>query len=458
MFIKLRKKILLLNMALISVVMLLAFAAVYTITWRNMQLENRRILGNQEIAAVSFMSSSHEGSTAVVLHDNGLTVSMESYIPDNSFESGFISIRQVSLDYSLSFSVEIDDNGHIVTIYSIIDMTHESYESAAQRVLAQNRDFGTISLDGRDWMYKIAYQESRDRLADYPQVADSLMLSSGINRQISFLDITESIMTLRRLMITLSLVGVVVLIVFYFISLFFSGRAVKPIAEAWDKQKHFIADASHELKTPLTIINANCDALLESGRETVDSQRKWIDYILAGTDRMARLTGQLLTLAKMDDKSRAITFDNVDISKLANESIQSMEAMADKRCLNVEQNIEPDVVIKSDGEKIAAIYTALLENAVKYADNSIYVNLCKDRRRVFFSVANDGCSISKEDLPKVFDRFFKCDKSREGNDSYGLGLSITKTIVESLSGDITVVSEVGGNTVFTVVLPVPRTN
>ena len=460
MFKKLQRKILLLNMALISVVMLLAFATVYTITWRNMQLENRRILDAQMPSDVSFMFS-----TSYTPPDSGLAegFSTESYtetynLENSSMGSGFMSIRQVSLDYSLSFSLEIDDDGNILTIGSIIDMPSEAYETAVRRALAQNSDDGTITLDGKDWMYRIRHPHREREQFFGSQMIDAeirIIDATQRNRAISFLDVTESYLTLRNLLITLSAVGIGVLVVFYFISLFFSKRAVKPVAEAWEKQKRFVADASHEFKTPLTIISANCDALLENANETVGSQRKWIDYMQAGTDRMTRLAGQLLTLAKMDDAASAASLGEVDMSKLILDTIRSMETMAGKRGLTVTHSAPPDVIIRSDGEKIATVVMILLENAVKYADSQVEVILEREKRHVCFTVKNDGKGIGGEDLPKVFDRFYRGDKAREGDYSHGLGLSIAKAIADSMNWEIIALSEPDGYTVFTVTLPVP---
>ena len=423
MFNKLQKKILLLNMALISVVMLLAFVTVYATTWQSIQSENLRKLNMQAPTLESYMEGEpHSG-------DSGARVSYT-----------------VSSDYTLSFSVRVDDDGSILGINSIIDMPGETYAEAVRMALAGDGG-GVITLGNKDWMYKIDYS-AHIRMTNGKQTV------TQEGRHIFFLDITQSRLTMRNLLLTLSVVSVAVLIIFYFISLFFSRRAVKPIAEAWEKQKQFVADASHELKTPLTIINANCDALLESKDETVESQRKWIDYIQIGTDRMSNLIGQLLVLAKTDDMNGMTALENVDISALALEIVRAFEAIAHKKGIDLVYNITPDIVIRSDREKISAIMTILLENAVKYSDSSIDVKLERIKRSVWFTVKNDGNGISRDDLPKVFDRFYRGDQSREGNNSYGLGLSIAKSIVEGLNGTISAASKTGEYTVFTVVLPV----
>ena len=444
-------------MALVSIVMLAAFAAVYTVTWRNIQLENRRVLDAQIPTSMSFMFSAADNPPESGFYLEDFSVdSEETYTIENNFAgSGFMSVRQVSLDYSLSFSVEIDGGGNIVTINSIIDIPRESYETAVKKVLAQNRDSGIITLDKKTWMYQIGPYRDITQFFSAPDIDIEITDFTQKNRQISFLDVTESNLTLRNLLITLCVIGIFVLFIFYFISLYFSGRAVKPLIEACEKQKHFIADASHELKTPLTVIAANCDALLENGQETVESQRKWIDYIKAGTDRMTRLAGQLLTLAKMDNTpDTAVPLEDTNISKLALDAVYAAESIAANRGLKIVHSIESGVVLKSDGEKFTAVVMILLENAVKYADSQIEATLKKEKRHVKFTVKNDGKGIAPEELPKVFDRFYRGDKSRESSSGgCGLGLSIAKSITYSLGGEISAYSEWGGYTVFNVTLP-----
>lgn len=423
MFKKLQKKILLLNMTLISVVMLLAFTTVYITTWQSVRSENRRKLDTQAPTLVT---------------------NLEDEAP--SEKSGLTVSHTVSPDYSLSFSIEIDGYGNVLKINSIIDMPEESYAEVVRMALAQGKDSGIIIFSDKEWMYKVGHSSNIQIINGTQTVTQEI-------RNISFLDVTESRLTMRNLLLILSVVAVGVIIIFYFISMFFSKRAVKPVAESWEKQKQFIADASHELKTPLTIINSNCDALLENRYETVESQIKWLDYIQIGTDRMANLVGQLLVLAKMDDMGGTITRGNVDISNLALDTTRSMEAVAHEKNLKLFHNFEPNIIIKSDSEKIAAVLTILLENATKYADSYINVKLEKVKRHVFFTVKNDGIGISGKDLPKIFDRFYRGDKSRQGNNSFGLGLSIAKTIVENLDGKISVESKMGEYTIFTVVFP-----
>jgi two-component system sensor histidine kinase CiaH len=139
--------------------------------------------------------------------------------------------------------------------------------------------------------------------------------------QIMFLDVTTYNKTLTQLLTTLLSVGSIVLLAVSIISLYFANRVIKPIAEAWERQKQFVADASHELKTPLSIINANCDALLANREETIKSQSKWLDNIKVGTDRMAKLINGLLSLAKMEDMSFELQKEPFSMSDAINDMI-----------------------------------------------------------------------------------------------------------------------------------------
>ena len=449
MLIKLQKQILRLNMILISIVVLLAFAAVYIITWQSIQRENNRILDTQMANMTLTFNAGVSHAESNILYVRQAHVSFESANLFNTFSAG------------------IDAYDNVRSIHTMLDIPQEVYTEVIRMALEQGRDEGTITFSGRDWMYRIVsaqhvpvlmrgqFPPQANQQFQFFEVTESAVAMTRLqfplqeNRQIQFLDITESSLTLRNLMLTLSVVGFVVLFIFYFISFYFSRRAVAPIIKAWEKQKQFIADASHELKTPLTVITTNCDALLENGHETVNSQHKWIDYIQAGTNRMTNLVSQLLLLAKMDDANLTAVPFNINMSKLVLDSIQQLKPMINNKNLKCTHNIESIIILKGD-ENVSALIMGLLENAVKYADSQIDIKLEKEKRRVNFTVKNDGKGIKKDDLPKIFDRFYRGDESREGNNSYGLGLSIAKTITESLGWKISVDSEEYGDTVFTV--------
>jgi len=256
---------------------------------------------------------------------------------------------------------------------------------------------------------------------------------------------------IRQRLQTLLFVGISTLIVILGVSFYFANRAIKPIQGAWEKQKQFVADASHELKTPLSIIHANCDALVASQEDTIQNQMKWIDYIRAGTDRMGKLVQDLLILAKTDDERITLHKEHFNLSEVVDTVSQSMEAAIASKRLSLTRSIEPDLIVSGDPDGVSQVVGILLDNAIKYASPGgwIRLSLTRSGRRIEFSITNNGRGIAKEDLPKVFDRFFRADRSRTYKDgSYGLGLSIAQSIIKQHASVIKVRSVENQATTF----------
>lgn len=330
----------------------------------------------------------------------------------------------------------MDEDGDILNIASIFDLPYEAYENAAE-IAWNNKNDGTLTIESREWQYAVNQRSSTNVNEENGQEI------SNNDYQIVFLDITQSNKTLFELFITLLIVGLAMLFVIFFISLYFANRAIRPISETWERQKQFIADASHELKTPLSIITANYDALLANQEETIKSQLKWFDYMKIGTDRMTKLINELLTLAKIGETNKGIQKSTFNISETTRDTVSAMEAAAVKKGIKLSLAIEPDIMIKGSPESIKQVVEILFDNAVKYVNNNgeIDISLIRSKRHVSFSITNSGEGIAYQDLPKVFDRFYRTDPSRASeNNGYGLGLSIAKSIIESAGGRISVSS------------------
>jgi len=238
------------------------------------------------------------------------------------------------------------------------------------------------------------------------------------------------------------------------ISFGLSVLAVRPVKTAWNKQKQFIADASHELKTPLTVILANTDILLSHTEETVASQKQWIVSTDEEAKTMRRMVEQMLELARSDADETAAVSAEVDLSALAEGCALCLEPTAYEKNMRIDCDIEPGIVIQSDGERLTQLCRILLDNAVKYGarDTAIRLELHTEGRRIILRVHNSGTPIPPEDLPHIFDRFYRTDKARSAG-GFGLGLAIAKSTVQALGGEISAVSDAENGTVFTVVLP-----
>lgn len=450
MFQKLRNRFLLLNLFIISVMMLIAFASIYLITYQNVNSEirmdlrrisefNRRIDRNSGLSvpdssefrpipkdSAKVPPGSSEKSGTIVDNQKPIT-DMESplhnFIPAN--------------ERTISFFITTDPQWNIQSKFSFFETEDAFYESAAIAVSSKNKETGKFKLDGDYWAYQVK------------------PLSGGY--RIAFLNISSQQAILSSLVYTFLLVALVMLVLIYWISRFFANKSIKPVKEAFDKQRQFIADASHELKTPLAVINTNIDALLSNGEESIHKQSKWLHYIKSESERMSKLTNDLLYLTQVDYSDMKLIFTDFNLSEAVENVILTMEAVIFEHHLSLNYDVEPGLIINGNIEEVREVVLILLDNALKYAseNGSIQLSLKKRHNDVVLSVTNTGEGISEEHLGKIFDRFYRTDKSRSRQlGGYGLGLAIAKAIIEQHKGKIYAKSVINDKTTFFVELPV----
>ena len=228
-----------------------------------------------------------------------------------------------------------------------------------------------------------------------------------------------------------------------------TGWIIKPAVESFNKQKQFVEDASHELKTPLAIIMANVENL-----DMDEKNDKWIYNIKSEADRMNKLIMQLLDLAKMENKKQE-EYSVENLSKIVEKSVLTFESLTFEKHIELETNIEENINLKCNSDDIKQLMTILIDNAIvhSYEENGkIIVSLAKDKNDIILKVSNKGEPIPKEEEEKIFERFYKRDNSRNRDtNNYGLGLAIAKSIVSQYNGSITAHSE-NEYTTFKVVL------
>ncbi|MEN6391693.1 MAG: ATP-binding protein, partial [Syntrophomonas sp.] len=272
--------------------------------------------------------------------------------------------------------------------------------------------------------------------------------------RIAFVDRSMEITTLSSLIKTSVLVGVGSLSVFFLISLFLANLALRPAQKAWDQQKQFVADASHELKTPLTVILANAGIVLAHKEQTVEEQAKWIEYIQTEASRMSALVDNLLFLAKTDDVKSKIILNPVNLSDVVWRTVLPFEPVLYEQHKTLDSEIEPDLYINGDESRLKQLVGILLDNACKYADEhgTITVRLSKKAGEVILSVNNTGGIIPEDQIEHIFERFYRVDKSRARQEGgYGLGLAIAETIAQIHQAPIAVESSPDQGTTFSVV-------
>lgn len=231
-----------------------------------------------------------------------------------------------------------------------------------------------------------------------------------------------------------------------------SGWAVRPMAKAWDMQRQFVADASHDLKTPLTVILSNSELLKQQseGEENPELER-----IQSAGRRMKDLVQKMLTLARMEDDPNRGAWESLDLSDMVMETALAFEAAAFEKGLTIDENVESDLAVKGNKAQLQSVIECLLDNACKYADpgSAVTVSLEKAGKKAKLTVHNTGSYIPPEDLAHVFERFYRADKSRTAGDSSGLGLAIVQSVVETMGGTVAAESSQEGGTAFSVLLP-----
>lgn len=238
-------------------------------------------------------------------------------------------------------------------------------------------------------------------------------------------------------------------VIIFIIAKKLSITIVKPVEETFEKQKQFISDASHELKTPLAIIEANTDVLQDKVGES-----KWINYIQTEIESMNKLINELLLLAKIENVDNVKEYVQLDVSKEVEIILSMFESIAYEKGVNIESNIEENILLNGNKQDIEHIVSTLTDNAIKHtiSGNKIIVDLKKDKNEIILEVKNMGEPIPEEEREKIFERFYRIDKSRNRVEKrYGLGLSIAKATIEKYNGKITVDCK-DGFTIFKVVI------
>lgn len=482
MFKKLRNKFLRLNMVMISVLLIASFCVVYMVTFNNIS----RTIDSQLNRSLSTFQNRNQKDKDSFSNHNGFkkpggifggknnsdTQDIPSYIPDNpeipsnlpddfpgalyppppeptdSFAPAAAPNEPVSLLVQSDGTViekrspyNYEDSLYTQVIDDAISKLSEDVSNNSSIAKSDN----VIKHDDIYWKYMIKVITPEDSNSSGPLYA------------ISMLNITAQFGFLQKLIIILIFVLIFALIIVFLICLYFANKSIKPIELAWDKQSQFIADASHELKTPLTTINTNIDVLLAHSDNTINDEKKWLMYIQDEVTRMAKLTDNLLFLTKVDYSNTENTiFANFSLSSAVENVLLTLEAVIYEKNINLVCDIRDNINIIGDKDRMKQLILILLDNAIKYTNQNgtIEVNLARREKHAELSVKNTGDGILPEDIDRVFDRFYRFDKSRARNSGgYGLGLAIAKSIVTLHKGTINVKSAPREYTKFTVTIP-----
>lgn len=373
------------------------------------------------------MINEADGIISLISENNGA-------FPNNFQPSNTVSIR-ISTETAYEsrfFSIAFDKNGNITDVNTNQIMSVDS---------------GTAVKYG----YKIYESGSKNGfLGIYRYVATQ----DHDNTIVTFLDCDRRLSYYNNFLSTSLIMATIGLVAGFLIIFIFSGRIVRPVAESYKKQKQFITDAGHEIKTPLAIINANVDLLeMES-----DEENESLVDIRNQVERLRILTDDLIMLSKIEEGGQIMNKANFSLSDTVNESADSFHALAESQNKNIVCNIAPDICICGDKKYILQLNYILIENAIKYSSPStdITVSLTKNGKYAELSIHNfTETEVDGSKLNSVFDRFYRTDSSRNSETGgYGIGLSVAKGIVSSHGGKISAATSDGHDFKITAVFPV----
>lgn len=388
------------------------------------------MLGLCGLMAVSEKNNSYEIIDKIISDDTLSKI--------HAFGGDYFQSDNTQSDFSIqrnAIIVRFTKSGDPLTyeyIYNGVLDTEELY-NVSKKISSSTPARGSVHFSGSLYRYKKYMSNDRITL---------IMLDAS----------TESA-TVGRLLSSLIVVAVPSLVLMFAISVILAKWTTTPVEKAWKKQKEFVADASHELKTPLTVIDANIDVVMNNKDETVESQGRWLDNIKQETSQMSKLVGDLLYIAKSDAERDNFLAARFNFSELVTNSALSFESLAFERGKNFYTNIQNDIYYNGDQAKIKQLVGILFDNALKYSAKNVYVQLKTEAHKVYFIVSNDGDVIPKEDAERVFERFYRGDKSRaRTSGGTGLGLAIAKAIVERHKGSIYVDTSSNNLTSFVVAL------
>lgn len=327
------------------------------------------------------------------------------------------------------FSVVFNEKGEVSTVDTgkIASIDTASAIQYAQTVLADEKEEGFRD----DYRYRVCHSEN--------------------GMQILFLDRGRELSNFRNLIVTGIVVSVLGLLAVFVSVIFLSAYMIRPFLKNEEKQKRFITDAGHELKTPLAIINADTEVLaMDMG------ENEWVSDIQMQSRRLADLTNHLILLSRMEEEQRNRQTVELDLSDLVEEIAENFQALAVMQSKTLSKEIMQRISFRGDKEEIRRLVSILLDNAIKYSEENgkIQVTLQKQKKKIYLTVFNTTEFIAKEQLPHLFERFYRTDQSRNSDTGgYGLGLSIAAAITEVYKGNISAYTEDEKSLRITIVFP-----
>ncbi len=417
---KLRVKFIAMSMLSLLVVLLAIMGSVNLVNYQGIVEDADQVLDilvdNNGAFPRQESQSQKQGDGSAPPSDSGLG-GMRVMSPELPYESRYFSVLLNS-----EGEVETVDTGKIAAVDTSAAIEY------AQEAVSRGNERGFLS----DYRYAITSDESGTRVI--------------------FLDCGRNLSTFYSFLKASCGISAVGLAAVLLLMILFSGRIIRPVAESYDKQRRFITDAGHELKTPLTIIDADAEVL-----EMDVGENEWLQDIRRQTDRLAKLTGALIALSRMEEGEEQFQMIDFPISDVVGETAQSFQALAKTQNKRFESRIQPMLTLQGDENAIRQLTGILLDNALKYSPEGgeIVLTLEQSGRNLRLLVRNTAEGVTQESLEHIFDRFYRGDPSRSSAkvEGHGIGLSIAQMIVNAHKGRIAASLQNGDTLLMTVTLP-----
>ena len=354
-----------------------------------------------------------------------------SLIPGVSLRPGLnFNNKDIHLPY---FTVQVWENKAYVTSGTYADMEDtDALRSILGACLAREEDQGTLEQYGMRYLRR----------------------HNALSTHVAFVDMSMEQATLRSMMQAYLLIGCAALLLLLGVSVLLSRWATRPVEKAWRQQRQFLSDASHELKTPLTVILSNAELMESAGLE--ERPARWADNIRSEAQQMKTLVEEMLTLARADSMERSTVFSQTSLSDISIDCILLFEPVAFESGKHLEYSIRKDLFVSGDSDSLKRLISILLDNAIKYGVPGGIIRLTADLNdrgvRLEVSNENGGKAIPADVLPHLFERFYRADASRGEQSGFGLGLSIAATIAADHKGTLKAESD-AESTRFILTLP-----
>ena len=361
-------------------------------------------------------------------------------------------MKEINRTLKQPITSRYESEGKLGYMTSIIVVTDENANIYQTYVRGASMEKGSLAIAVSE---AVAHDENKGKIGSLSLFFEKKALNNG-QIIVVFVDASRMDQIVWSTIVTSGITFIIAMVIVYFISMFIASLAIKPVQQSWKQQKRFVADASHELKTPLTVILANNEILRGKKDKTIAEEKQWIDSTIEEAKHMKKLVEDMLFLAKNDSADIRIEKTEVNISELAEGDMLQFEPVAYEAGVTLDSKIDEDFKLIADGTQMKQLLHILIDNGIKYAisevEPKVQLEIANNQRKEII-VRNTCKEIPKEQIEHLFDRFYRGDAARTRVEldsdvaayglggGYGLGLAIAKTIVENHNGTISVKSD-----------------